>query len=164
LHENKSGEYYEWSNFFINFMVRKLPDIECVVVRGIVVMQDPSIRQNSIPCWQRASCNLAIISCRNVGLLVSVWGHSRKCEQCPCDKNKLALSLYVFILWSLRYCCLHALVLNFWIILITPCFFIICDNSLQKVVSFNWLLREIWPKKHVQPREEHASRWVPAMF
>jgi len=72
LLETKSGEYGEWSNFFINFVVRKLPDIECVMSRATVILQDPSIRTKFRSMLTAALCNLADISIGNIGLLVSV--------------------------------------------------------------------------------------------
>jgi hypothetical protein len=43
-HGAKSGEYGGWSNFVIDFLAKKLPDSERVMSKGIVMMQDPSIR------------------------------------------------------------------------------------------------------------------------
>jgi hypothetical protein len=43
-HGAKSGEYDGWSNFIIDFLAKNLPDSECVMSKGIVMMQDPSIR------------------------------------------------------------------------------------------------------------------------
>jgi hypothetical protein len=43
-HGAKSGEYGGSSNFIIDFFYQKLPDSERVMSKGIVMMQDPSIR------------------------------------------------------------------------------------------------------------------------